>query len=256
MTRFCKNCSNEFIVTNGRQLFCTTVCNVKYHTDMSRKVVPEVKFCKKCETSKPVAQFYKRKHMPDGLSAKCKTCTMPEKVTIESKICRTCNKNKDVSNFHIAAMSKDGFSSICRECESDRKHKQLPTRRKRDRGNKPEVNRKVREYNNSLKDLVYSHYGNKCNCCGEAEICFLTIDHVNNDGHADKMPCGRRRLGAYLYTQIIKENFPQDKYQILCYNCNCGKHRNNGVCPHQMKKEVESAIQRIIQAEDSSLSCK
>jgi hypothetical protein len=23
---------------------------------------------------------------------------------------------------------------------------------------------------------------------------------------------------------------------VLCYNCNCGRARNGGVCPHQQKK--------------------
>lgn len=24
-----------------------------------------------------------------------------------------------------------------------------------------------------------------------------------------------------------------DRYQLLCFNCNCGRHRNGGVCPHK-----------------------
>lgn len=26
-------------------------------------------------------------------------------------------------------------------------------------------------------------------------------------------------------------NYPEG-YQVLCYNCNCGKSINNGICPH------------------------
>lgn len=87
-----------------------------------------------------------------------------------------------------------------------------------------------------LKDIVYEAYGNKCRNCGKQERSFLTIDHTYNDGAADrkKTGCGafQRKGGAKLYAQIIEQNFP-DSYQILCYECNMGKHRNGGVAPHK-----------------------
>ena len=87
-----------------------------------------------------------------------------------------------------------------------------------------------------LKEIVYGHYGWLCNCCGETEPLFLSIDHVNNDGanHRRNMNGGKSQTnGADLtvYREIIRSDFP-DTYQILCFNCNTGKHRNNGVCPH------------------------
>ena len=33
-----------------------------------------------------------------------------------------------------------------------------------------------------LRALVIEHYGDRCSCCGESEIKFLAIDHINNDG--------------------------------------------------------------------------
>ena len=81
-----------------------------------------------------------------------------------------------------------------------------------------------------LKEKVYSHYGKFCNCCGEDNPMFLTVDHVNNDGYKERK--GRGGGGTdKTYLRIINENFP-DTYQILCYNCNLGKARNGGVCPH------------------------
>lgn len=87
---------------------------------------------------------------------------------------------------------------------------------------------RLRDYRLHVKQTVYDNYGNKCNCCGETEKKFLTIDHVNNDGYKTRNGGGGTDK---LYRQIIKEKFP-DKYQILCYNCNLGKARNNGSCPH------------------------
>jgi hypothetical protein len=81
--------------------------------------------------------------------------------------------------------------------------------------------------NDQLK--VIDHYSNgtmKCVCCGENHIRFLTVDHINGGGrkHRESMTC---RFNAWLK----KNGFPSG-YQILCYNCNCGKQRNKGVCPH------------------------
>ena len=77
-----------------------------------------------------------------------------------------------------------------------------------------------------LKAQVYAAYGNKCACCREAESLFLSLDHVNNDG------AGNRKSKAVLYRWLIKNEFPSS-FQILCFNCNLGKHLNGGVCPHQ-----------------------
>lgn len=81
------------------------------------------------------------------------------------------------------------------------------------------------------RQTVYDAYGNKCNCCGETNPLFLTIDHVNNDGFKDKTAKGNRRTGIWYVDKIIKANFP-DSFQLLCYNCNYGKNRNKGICPH------------------------
>lgn len=87
------------------------------------------------------------------------------------------------------------------------------------------------------RDIIYIAYGNKCNCCGESNKLFLTIDHVNNDGYKIRQ---RNKNGNYsapfsghYYKQIIKANFPSD-LQLLCWNCNCGKARNGGICPHKI----------------------
>ena len=85
--------------------------------------------------------------------------------------------------------------------------------------------------------IIINHYTNgtkRCNCCNQKfeNMIFLTIDHVNNDGiHERKTKTGN---GLPLLRKIIKNNFPKD-YQILCWNCNLGKHLNGGICPHQDK---------------------
>jgi hypothetical protein len=84
-----------------------------------------------------------------------------------------------------------------------------------------------------LKESIYQHYGNACRCCGETGRKFLTIDHVDGGGRGHRAslgPKGGSRL-AVMY-DIKKRGYPPD-FQILCFNCNCGRALNGGICPHK-----------------------
>lgn len=80
-----------------------------------------------------------------------------------------------------------------------------------------------------LKAAAFGAYGGaRCSCCGESQPLMLTIDHVNNDGAEH-----RRRIRRHgLYAWLKQQGYPPG-YQVLCFNCNVGKHLNDGVCPHQ-----------------------
>ena len=91
-----------------------------------------------------------------------------------------------------------------------------------------------RGYNAKRFQIVLNHYGAFCACCGETELKFLSVDHINNDGYA-RRKSGEHASGQPLIGQIIRDNFP-DIFQILCMNCNHGKSRNDGVCPHKSRK--------------------
>lgn len=87
--------------------------------------------------------------------------------------------------------------------------------------------------------MALEAYGNKCVCCGEAEKIFLTIDHINNDGAEHK-----RNVGKHIYKWLKDNNYPKDNYRLLCYNCNSGRARNKGVCPHEEKRQKGEINQR------------
>ncbi len=74
-------------------------------------------------------------------------------------------------------------------------------------------------------------YGGKCSCCGEDELLFLELDHINNNGAEDRKK--GHGAGVKLYGRLKKEDWPKDNYQLLCSNCNHGKRRNGGICPHK-----------------------
>jgi len=77
---------------------------------------------------------------------------------------------------------------------------------------------------------LINYYGSKCNCCGETEEKFLTIDHINNDGGIHRKKRGR--CSTQMYRWIIKNNYPTS-LQILCWNCNSAK-QYHGICPHKL----------------------
>lgn len=88
-----------------------------------------------------------------------------------------------------------------------------------------------RIHRNKLKVAAYAAYGGFiCACCGETHELFLSLDHVNNDGAQARQSLHPISGGA-LYAWLKHNNYPEG-FQVLCMNCNCGKARNGGVCPH------------------------
>jgi len=92
-----------------------------------------------------------------------------------------------------------------------------------------------RTYARRIRIEVMEHYGARCACCGEREMLFLTLDHVNNDGAQHRRSHGSRRdFGGWrLYRWLKTHDYPNDvKLQALCFNCNSAK-AFFGACPHE-----------------------
>lgn len=89
----------------------------------------------------------------------------------------------------------------------------------------------MRDYNKKIRLEVLSYYSNgknECECCGEKEIGFLTIDHPNNDGSKH-----RKTVNSTIYQWLKKNNFPPG-FRVQCYNCNIGRDRQpDKICPHK-----------------------
>lgn len=150
--------------------------------------------------------------------------------------CRKINK-KEYSNKYSKSDKQKDYRKIY--WQSDRGKKVIDKHRQTD---------KYKEYqksyykDNKLKVIEYYSNGTmQCNCCGENQIEFLTIDHIN----CGKLLHGKNRKihkisGTNLYLDLIKNNFPKG-YQILCFNCNCAKG-TIGKCPHEIKKFKTTTI--------------
>jgi hypothetical protein len=57
---------------------------------------------------------------------------------------------------------------------------------------------------------------------------FLELDHVHGGGSKEY----KAIPPATVYLRLVNSGFPAG-YQLLCSNCNTGKHRNGGICPHK-----------------------
>jgi len=107
---------------------------------------------------------------------------------------------------------------------------------------------KNQEMQREMKARLLAIYGSKCLCCGESNPQFLTLDHIQNDGTAER----KSGLGTWgVLRKAIREK-DKTRYQILCYNCNFGRAKNRGICPHQkdmafqLKKAGETIANHIL----------
>ena len=111
--------------------------------------------------------------------------------------------------------------------------------RQRYNENKPKEQLRSRKRRFVLKIEVLAHYSEYdepiCACCGEHEIEFLSIDHINGGGLKERKKLGRSGWSFYLW---LKSNKFPDGYRVLCHNCN-QSYGQFGYCPHQLSEGEE-----------------
>ncbi len=136
------------------------------------------------------------------------------------KKCSKCNRYKPKNLFHKGKNYKDGLVCWCHSCRKEYYQQ-----------NKEKIRVGDRIRNLKVKSKVMEHYGGECICCGETILAFLTIDHIVGNGNKHKKEIGVSS-GKDFYYWLIKNNFPGG-FQVLCFNCNCGRQVNSGICPHK-----------------------
>lgn len=177
------------------------------------------KICSKCGTNKTLDEFYRRKDTLLGYRAECKAC-----FSIYKKVHYQKNRER------IKARSCAYYAS---NRERERKVRKEYRSRNRQKANERE-NKRTRQLRNEMLDA----YGSICACCGESERLFLELDHVNGDGAKHRAETGCRSSTS-MYRWLKKRDWPKKRFQLLCSNCNQGKKRNNGICPHQERKTIK-----------------
>jgi hypothetical protein len=99
--------------------------------------------------------------------------------------------------------------------------------------NREKINLYAQIARHKLKKEIFEYYGNKCACCDESTLVFLSLDHKNNDGasHRRRLSGTNAGFSHEVYKDVRRQGFP-DTYQILCHNCNRAKYIL-GECPHK-----------------------
>lgn len=146
-----------------------------------------------------------------GLCASCAEPCVPGK--------KLCAAHGEKSRAYMRGLKADGLCQVC--------HAPLDTDITSKCG---ACVAKVKAKHVADRLLVLTAYGSICACCGEAEELFLSLDHVNDDGGMHRREQGGGS-GHTLVRWAIKHNFPPS-LRILCMNCNAGRYRNGGTCPH------------------------
>lgn len=151
----------------------------------------------------------------------------------KSELCRECQVKQNARRNEMRAEDKaNGICVTCRSRHVTGRFTSCEECRNR-RPQRAERLAKTQEWRATVASEVLAAYGGKCACCGETEPLFLEIDHVNNDGGKHRREeVGRG--GTSMYSWLKQHGYPEG-FQVLCRNCNYGKHRNGGVCPHKQK---------------------
>jgi hypothetical protein len=190
------------------------------------------------------------------------------------KTCKHCGVEKAISEFYFR-QSSNSFETWCKECSKCRsleyhvanRHKVLVRQRLWKAMNKQTLALKrkawiLKKYGSNeawlkslrtkVKDEVFKAYGGYiCACCGEMEETFLTIDHINNDGHIHRRDMASKKGGSGFFAWLRKHKFPAG-FQVLCRNCNWSKHVNHGVCSHMLAEGSTTRRKPYTQASGSA----
>lgn len=184
----------------------------------------ESRRCPKCLITKPAKAFGKNSSASHGMQTYCKHCNSTTRVeTSVPRICSKCREAKVLAEFYANPSGLYKRSRYCRACaKSDAQTRYTALRRR-----------------------VLGHYSADtyaCNCCGEGEYAFLTIDHVNGNGAQHRRVIGTS--SGQLYGWLEKHKHPAG-FQVLCYNCNLGK-RQSGQCPHEHRRTPDHADNLVV----------
>jgi hypothetical protein len=181
---------------DGRQNYCRA-CALEYarqHRPRKLKAAPGVgpgeKWCRKCETIKPLTQFAGNKSARDGHQAHCRSCaaaayrlrradegqvSRPAEVPEGHKFCRGCRRVLPVSDWSPRINANDGLAWQCKSCLSA----------------KDRAKHLMRTYGMSVEDLdaMLDWQHGVCAICQTAPAAH--VDHDHESGSVRGLLCFR-----------------------------------------------------------------
>lgn len=134
----------------------------------------------------------------------CKTKYQTKRrARIAAGMCETCNK------------PRDSHQTYCIAC----------------------LDKRYQRYQRVKRSVLQQYGGAFCACCGECELEFLTMDHMDNGGAEHRRSEGWKAY--HIYRWLTEHNFPSG-FQVLCMNCNWAK-RHGRPCPHTLRRSNDVA---------------
>lgn len=165
-----------------------------------------------------------------------------------TRVCCCCKIEKAEADFSPSQWVRKmtGRQSYCRWCRGrfgrkwaeKNKEKMREYHRKRhiaimaDPEKRAKRNRHMSDWGRALRNSAVAVLGDSCVCCQEVNPLFLDIDHINNDGHIQRKS---GKFDIYTFYRSIRDGNTRG-LQLLCANCNQGKRRNGGLCPHEEER--------------------
>lgn len=147
------------------------------------------------------------------------------------KTCSKCKKQKDQSEFQVNNAALDGLRTDCRECRKapckeyyDKNCERYNEyHRQYYRNHTDDCVKNGKEWRNQLKIETFTHFGIKCEVCGETDLDLLTLAHINGDGreHRNELYGNHKSSGHKLYSALRQLDWDTGKYdiQVLCRSC-------------------------------------
>lgn len=222
----CKGCGEIKEPHPKRKLYCVD-CTKKLHVAYTAKHREKQKQTPRIVTCKSCGKEFDASH--NGRIWRCPECLLKyhQEYALKDK-----KRHAEYSRKYRTRMG-DAYREKMQKRRGEILDSMTPEQQAEFR--KKEADKSAR-LNAILREQVFAAYGGyKCACCGETEPLFLTIDHIENNGAEMRKTGVHSRGGTQFYQWLRMNKFP-DGFQVLCMNCNLGKHRNGGVCPHKSSK--------------------
>jgi len=145
------------------------------------------------------------------------------------KKCCTCLSVKKLSDFYYRPGS--ARHAICKSCTLKYYHEKWKTKTSEEKALR---RAKYRSWYDKLRSEIIKEYGGSCVCCGEEQVEFLSVDHINGGGTKHRKTLGG---GTAFFKWLRDNNYPKNEYRLLCMNCNWARGRY-GYCPHEKEKNA------------------
>lgn len=217
----------------------------------SRSEARTTKSCSACNQDLPLMAFHKHKSQRLGVRSICRDCRKQSdeyrktaRAALERRKSTFAERHPErtgaacpvCKSWFVPRRRGGSLQKFCSEkCKSKRDNQVRSARhpeRVRQWWSKHPGYAALRSAN--MKEEFCRHYGGAfCSCCGEAELRFLSIDHIHGGGSKH-----REEIGMSIYKWLRLNSWPQG-FRVLCMNCQFGT-RYGKTCPHQRSEKLEA----------------